>query len=131
MTAYDFQKHLLVAQVALQSHLCRLYQLVGNAAQGTYHHDDGLRLRLHYLLYVKYAFCATHTGTAKFQYFHTYYMSFLFEWANLQLFTLLDKQSVIIFALCPVILVVYRFPISDLIPLCGLESAPARENGKQ
>ena len=99
MTANDFQENLLVSLVALLGHVGRLYQLVGNATQGTDHHDDGLRLRLHYLLYVKYAFCATHTGTAKFQYFHTYICILSFRAPKVRIITAPNKHFALIFTI--------------------------------
>ena len=45
-------------------------KLVGDTTKSAYHHDNGFGLRLNNLFYIKYAFCGSYTGAAKFQYLH-------------------------------------------------------------
>ena len=60
VAAHHAVKLRLVGDITLGGHSSRANELVGNAAQGRYHHDDGLLLGLNNLLYFLYTVHGTH-----------------------------------------------------------------------
>ena len=70
MSSIYLLERLLVECITLHCHLACLDELVGDAAQGTDHHDDRLCLPFDNLLYTEYAFYGTDRSSTKFYDFH-------------------------------------------------------------